>query len=310
MGKVFTSKEFIDKLKWLVSDVPNEYHSGTGWSQLHNGKWWFDCVVSVKSILWGFSADKNLFRGGTVYCSNSVADFTCNGGVERYSTDVSRDFSKLVPGEYLCMKGTKYNHAGVYLGNGKVFECTTAWNTKKCMISDINSKGERSYKGVKSVPWTYHGKLIYIDYPDEPIPPEPTYTGIITYQAYDGEWLSEVNKADDTSNGYAGIYGKTISGFRCRCQYGELIYQAHIKNKEWLDEVNSKDYNSGKGNSYAGIYNQPIDCIKIKSTKGYVTYRVHIKNGNWLAWVDSRTETGTESYAGIYGKEIDGIQMY
>jgi len=184
--KVFTSKEFIDKLKWLVEKVPNVYHSGKGWSELHDGKWWFDCVVSIKSILWGFSADKNKSRGGTVYKSNGVADFTCNGGVEKYSTDVSRDFSKLVPGEYLCMKGTKYNHAGVYLGNGKVFECTVAWNVWKCVISDINSKGERSYKGVKSVPWTYHGKLIYIDYSTEDKPTKTVEE--LAHEVLEGKW--------------------------------------------------------------------------------------------------------------------------
>jgi peptidoglycan hydrolase-like protein with peptidoglycan-binding domain len=68
------------------------------------------------------------------------------------------------------MKGTKYNHTGIYLGNGKVFECTTGWGTKKCIISDIDSKGTRSYKGVKNLKWTYHGKLKWIDYSDEPTP--------------------------------------------------------------------------------------------------------------------------------------------
>jgi len=164
---VFTSKQFIDKLKWLANDVPTIYYSGHYWSRLNSqDKWQFDCVVSIKSILWGFKADKNLFRGGTVYGSNGVKDFSCNS-IYNVCKDVSRDFSKLVPGEYLCMKDTKYNHSGIYLGNGKVFECTTAWKTRRCMISDINSKGERSYKNVKSVPWTYHGKLIYIDYEDE-----------------------------------------------------------------------------------------------------------------------------------------------
>lgn len=169
MGKVFTASQFIEKLKWLANKVPTVYHSGSGWSELHDGKYWFDCVVSVKCILWNFSADKSKKRGGTVYCSNGVPDFTCNGALN-YCSNVSRDFSKLVPGEYLCMKGTKYNHTGIYLGNGKVFECTTAWGTRKCMISDIDSKGNRSYKGVKSVPWTYHGKLNYIDYSDTPTP--------------------------------------------------------------------------------------------------------------------------------------------
>ena len=68
------------------------------------------------------------------------------------------------------MKGTKYNHTGIYLGDGKVFEDTTGWGTKKAIISEINNKGERFYKGVKNLKWTYHGKLIYIDYTEEPAP--------------------------------------------------------------------------------------------------------------------------------------------
>lgn len=170
MTKVFTSQEFIKKLKWLVNEVPNVYYSGSNWSKLNSsGKWQFDCVLSVKSILWGFKGDKKLFRGGTVYKSNGVADFSCNGALS-YCTDVSTNFEHLVAGEYLCMKGTKYNHTGIYLGNGKVFEDTTGWGTKKAIISEINSKGERFYKGKKNLKWTYHGKLKYIDYSNEPKP--------------------------------------------------------------------------------------------------------------------------------------------
>ena len=166
--KVFTSKEFIDKLKWLVNDVPNVYHSGKGWSELHDGKWWFDCVVSVKCILWGFNADKSKERGGTIYRSNDVPDFTCNGALD-YCTDVSTRFDNLVPGEYLCMKGTKYNHTGIYLGNGKVFEDTScrAWNVHKAVISDISKDGTRSLNGKKCLKWTYHGQLKWIDYSGE-----------------------------------------------------------------------------------------------------------------------------------------------
>jgi hypothetical protein len=164
MSKVFTSKQFIEKLKWLTT-IPNVYYSGSNWSKLNSkGQWQFDCVLSIKSILWGFKGDKNKFRGGTVYKSNGVADFSCNGGLN-YCTDVSTNFSKLVPGEYLCMKDSKYNHSGIYLGDGKVFEDTTGWGTGKAIISEIDSKGNRYYKGVKNVAkWTYHGKLKYIDY--------------------------------------------------------------------------------------------------------------------------------------------------
>ncbi len=162
--KVFTNKEFIKKLNWLVKDVPNIYYSGKNWSKLNkDGKWQFDCVLSIKSILWGFSANKNLVRGGTIYKSNGVADFTCNGALN-YCKEVSKDFNNIIPGEYLCMKGTKYNHSGIYLGNNKVFECTTSFGANECIITNIDHNGVRSYNGKNNLRWTYHGKLIYIDY--------------------------------------------------------------------------------------------------------------------------------------------------
>ena len=162
--KVFTADEFIKKLKWLVNSVPNVYYTGKNWSKLNgNGKWQFDCVVSIKSILWGFNANKNLVRGGTIYKSNGVADFTCNDALN-YCTNVSTNFCDLIPGEYLCMKGTKYNHSGIYLGNGKVFEDTTGWGKKKAIISEISNSGVRSLNGKKNLRWTYHGKLKYINY--------------------------------------------------------------------------------------------------------------------------------------------------
>lgn len=136
-------------------------------------------------------------------------------------------------------------------------------------------------------------------------------TGVITYKAYDGVWLPEVNKCDDTDNGYAGRYGRSISGLKARCEHGEILIQSHIIGaSNYLPEISSKNYNNNNEDSYSGIYGRPIDCVKIRSTKGWVKYRVHIKGGKWLPWVDSRTKTGSESYAGIYGKEIDGIQMY
>lgn len=149
-------------------------------------------------------------------------------------------------------------------------------------------------------------------YIDADLPKKVDYTGVITYQAYTDKWLPEVNKCDNTDEGFAGLYGKAISGLRCKPEYGEITVQVHIKNGNWLDKVSSKNYKKNDKNnpsSYAGIYGEPIDCIKIKSTKGHVDYRVHTVEDGWLAWVNSKTETGTESYAGIYCHTIDGIQM-
>ena len=141
--------------------------------------------------------------------------------------------------------------------------------------------------------------------------PEPDYTGTITYQAYTNEWLPEVNKCDNTADGYAGIYGRPISGFRCIPENGDIIYEAHIKGGSWLGAVNSKDYkknDKSNPNSYAGLYGQKIDGIRIKSTKGYVDYRVHTIEDGWLPWARGFGENGNE-YGGIYGHTIDGIQM-
>lgn len=142
-------------------------------------------------------------------------------------------------------------------------------------------------------------------------PVKPNYTGIITYQAYTNEWLPEVKKCDNTADGYAGTYGRPISGFRCIPENGDIIYEAHIKGGNWLGAVNSKDYkknDKNNPNSYAGLYGKAIDGIRIKSTKGYVDYRVHTIEDGWLPWARGFGENGNE-YAGIYGHTIDGVQM-
>ena len=82
-----------------------------------------------------------------------------------------------------------------------------------------------------------------------------------------------------------------------------VFYRVKTQKHGWLSEVRNLE-------DYAGWEDSPITDIAIGVDKGSIRYRVHIKGGNWLSWVDSRTATGTESYAGIYGKQIDGIQVY
>ncbi len=135
----------------------------------------------------------------------------------------------------------------------------------------------------------------------------PGYTGTITYQAFTNKWLPEVTKCDNTPNGYAGIGNEFITGFRCKPQYGEIVYEAHALNGAWLGEVNSRDYKTNdvnNGLSYAGIYGTPIDAIRIKSTCGFVKYRVKTASRGWLPWVIQY-----EDYAGNFGEPIIGLQM-
>ena len=136
------------------------------------------------------------------------------------------------------------------------------------------------------------------------------YTGVITYQAYTNRWLPEVYKCDNTDLGYAGVYGQAMSGLRAKPQFGLIYIQGKpLGYKDYLPEVCSSNYSNGTDNSYAGILGKPLEFVKARSTKGYILYRVHTVKHGWCAWVDSRTKTGSESYAGYPGDIIDGLQM-
>lgn len=133
-------------------------------------------------------------------------------------------------------------------------------------------------------------------------------SGDITYQAYTNYWLPAVNKSDNSFNGYAGIYNEVITGFRCRSNRSELIYEAHGLNRGWYGAVSSKNYFSQGGNSYAGIYGQAIDLIRIRAVNGSVTYRVKTREDGWLSWITKFSDS-FDGYAGIVGHAIIGIQI-
>ena len=117
----------------------------------------FDCICLIKAILWGWNADTSDPNGGAVYGSNGVPDIGENTMIQRCS-DVSTNFSTIVPGEMLWMDG----HAGIYIGNGLAIECTTgfgAWGVIKTAVGNIGP-----VSGYNTRYWTKHGKLPYVSY--------------------------------------------------------------------------------------------------------------------------------------------------
>ena len=115
-----------------------------------NDTFFFDCICLGKGVLWGFNGDVNKVYGGAVYKANGVPDFGADSLIS-HCTSSSTDFSNIEIGEWLWMKG----HAGYYVGNGMVIECTPAW--KNCV----------QYTKLSDRKWLKHGKIKYLEYVKE-----------------------------------------------------------------------------------------------------------------------------------------------
>lgn len=105
----------------------------------------FDCVGLIKGVLWGWNGDAERLYGGADYASNGVPDVNADTMIARCK-DVSTDFPNIEVGEAVWIPG----HIGVYIGDGKVVECTPQWRNGV----QITSKRK----------WQKHGKLPYIIY--------------------------------------------------------------------------------------------------------------------------------------------------
>lgn len=105
----------------------------------------FDCSGLIKGVLWGWKGDADRLYGGADPASNNVPDINADTMIAR-CTDVSTDFSSIEIGEAVWIPG----HIGVYIGDGKVVECSPQWKNGV----QITSKRQ----------WKKHGKLPYIIY--------------------------------------------------------------------------------------------------------------------------------------------------
>lgn len=108
----------------------------------------FDCVNLIKGILWGWNGDITKTYGGAKYNTNGVPDTNAGGLFDKYCSDKSDNFNKIEKGEIVWLKG----HVGIYIGDGKVVECTPIWKDGV----QITSLSQRK--------WLKHGKLKFIDY--------------------------------------------------------------------------------------------------------------------------------------------------
>lgn len=125
-----------------------------------------DCSGFSKGIFWGWTGDTSKVYGGAVYKSNGVPDFN-DSSILPLLRDVSTDFSHIIPGECVWIKG----HVGVYVGDGVVVESSSDFD---CCVQKTGLGNTGHTINGKSRKWTKHGKFPWVEYED--IPETPRYT--------------------------------------------------------------------------------------------------------------------------------------
>lgn len=89
--------------------------------------------------------------------------------------------------------------------------------------------------------------------------------GTVSYKVHilKSKWLSEVTKWDDTTDGYAGIYGKSIDGIMVKASGCKIKYRVKTKKHGWLSWVTGYDRKNAR-NGYAGYLGDEITAVEIK----------------------------------------------
>lgn len=117
-----------------------------------------------------------------------------------------------------------------------------------------------------------------------------------------GSWLPNVRNLED----YAGLENHPIDGVMAGVSKGNIRYRVKLVGGAWLPWVIDRT-------DYAGIIGRKIDGIQMELTgvSGYdVEYRVSsIGTDNYLPWVRGYNNVNDDGYAGVYGKEIDKLQV-
>ena len=157
----------------------------------------FDCVNLIKGVLGLWNADPTKVYGGTQvnkeangisFGPDHIPDVGADG-IVNYLQHVSTDFSNIIPGECVWMSG----HVGVYVGDGKVIECTPKW-TSDVQYSNLGNNG---YKTGNYRIWTKHGYLPWVEYVNAPTTEKPVQepnmqAGGVYYTVKKGDTLAKI----------------------------------------------------------------------------------------------------------------------
>ena len=119
----------------------------------------FDCVCFIKGLFWGWCGNVNHVYGGAEYKSGGVPDMSADAMIKA-CTDVSEDFSNIVPGELVWLPG----HVGIYVGDGLAAEATYEPESG-VQLQCVLPMGVKP--GMPATGWVRHGKLPWVSYEEE-----------------------------------------------------------------------------------------------------------------------------------------------
>lgn len=161
----------------------------------------FDCVCLIKAALGLWNADVNKPYGGTIvnkeangisFGPDHVPDVGADG-IMKYLLNVSMDFSKIVPGAVTHMAG----HVGVYVGDGKVIECSPKWSNDV----QYSNLGNLGYTIGHWRNWTNWGLLPWVDYnspanEEKPVNEPSVKPQEVFYTVKGGDTLTKIAKSN------------------------------------------------------------------------------------------------------------------
>lgn len=133
-------EDFISKIL-TYEKMPSIYKLGKFMNSYRNDKYLeCDCSGLIKGTLWGYPYNGTY---GHIY-----PDVNANTIMSTYCYNRSSNFNNITRGEFVWMNG----HIGVYIGNGKVCECSPKWENG---IQITNLKARK---------WAKHGYSKWLDY--------------------------------------------------------------------------------------------------------------------------------------------------
>lgn len=181
----------------------NSYPYNVMFYHAEDKTWSCDCLGFVHTLINGFCGNINFNPGGGAVMDDFVNYSDEETTIYKYCKNVTSDFTVLLPGEILYMRG----HVGLYIGNCEPFHDGRIFNVAECCYSSFGGGGMLTYvdpdgtrrnhkNGSTAGSWLKHGECIRVEYDVTTEDPEEE-TPILTPQ----DILNIVNET------FVGSYG-------------------------------------------------------------------------------------------------------